>query len=137
MVTNQKAENLISIMIIIVIISIAFLSLSRIIEYDNNINADINKSNIISILEKNAISIVTKIDTSWILENEVFYISQSWSEIKTMTWNTNYQYINSLWENIDITTYIWIAYSRSCILDKGAPYWQNIKCTLKEIIKNK
>ncbi len=135
MVNNKKAENLISIMIIIVIISIAFLSLSKIIEYDNNINSNINKSNIIAILEKNTNLIVTKIDTSWILENEVFYISQSWSEIKTMTWNTNYQYINYLWENIDIQTYIWITYSRSCILDKWSTYGQNIKCTIKETIK--
>lgn len=135
---NIKWETILSVVIIIVIISLALISLMKISEYDDNLNFEYDKINYISILEKNTITMIKKIDTSKIKENELIYIKKDTNSFQALTWTINetYKYINYLWENVSTWSYNWVFYTRQCLLEKDAIEWQIIKCSVKELIKN-
>lgn len=134
---NRKGETLVTIIITIVIISITFLTFSELINWDNKLNYELKKNINISVLESNTQKLVNKINTENLKEKELFYIYQNWENINVLTWsgNENYKYINNKWEKINISTYKNSIYSRSCIVEQDSDIWQNIKCSIKEMIK--
>lgn len=134
---NLKWETIVSVIIVVVIISIIIISISKIIEYDNNLNYEYDKINYISMLEKNSNTLVNKVDTSNFLEKEIFYLFKSWSEIKAYSWtqNMDYKYINYLWEYVNSWSYNWAIYTRQCLVEKDSEEWQMIKCSIKELIR--
>lgn len=137
MIKNKNGETIVSVIIVVVIISIVTISMIKIVEYDNNLNFEQDKINYISLLEKNTNIMVNKIDTSNLLENEVFFINKNWTKIEVFSWveNQEYKYINYLWENVNSWSYLWAIYTRQCIIEKDSPEWQMIKCSIKELIR--
>jgi len=137
MIYNKKGETIVSIIITIVIIGLIMISISKIIEYDNNLNYEYDKINHISILEKNANILAKKINILNFEEWDLFFIYQTWSEIKAYSWiqNMDYKYINYLWEYINTWSYNWAIYTRQCLVEKKSIEWQMIKCSVKELIK--
>lgn len=134
---SQKWETILSIVIVVVIISIILLSLVKIVEYDNELNYQYDKTNYVSILEKNTNALIKQVDTSNLKEKEVFYLYKTGSQILALSWaaNENLKYINYLWENVNSWVYIWAVYSRFCLIEKDALEWQMIKCSIKELIR--
>ena len=134
---NKNWESLISIIIAVFIITIAFTALLKIAQYNKVIDYEYKKINYIDVLENNTFNIIKKINTNNIKEKQVFVIYQTWSQIITLTWsaNSNYRYINHLWEYVGSWGYIWEIYSRFCIVDKDSELWQSIKCSIKEMTK--
>ncbi len=133
---NKLWETLVWVLIISVIIIIIMFSMSKIVEYDSNLDFEYNKINYLELLKSNTSKIISKIDLSNFLENEEIYLYKTWSLINTFSWsaNSNYKYINYLWEHVD-TDYAWIVYARVCLISKVSDEWQMIKCSLKELIK--
>ena len=131
---NNHWETLIWVIIIVVIITIIMLSLSKIIEYDNNLSFDYNKANYTMLLDKNTSKIVSKIDTLWFNENDELYIYKTWSSIKVFSWsiNNSYKYINYLGEGVNTWSYNWIVYTRVCNIEKDIENWQIINCLINE-----
>lgn len=135
---NIRWETIIWLVIIITLISIALLSLFKILEYDKKLDLDYKKINYISILETNTYNIIKKINTTNLKENDIFFLEKSWNEINLLTWslNENYKYISNEWENVlDLKNFKWPIYSRFCIVEKDSESWQNIKCSIREMIK--
>lgn len=137
MISSHKWETIISVVVIVAIISIVLVSLFKIIEYDNELNFQYDKTNYISVLEKNTNSLIKQIDTSLVKEKETFYLHKTESDIVALTGSENidYKFINYLWEHINTGSYMWAIYSRFCLVEKDAPEWQMIKCSVKEMIR--
>lgn len=136
MKTSKKWETLVTVMVSIAIIVISFVSIYRIIQSDKSFEYNYSKSNNIWILERNANFIIKKLDLSKINIWEDFYIYKTWALINVFTWTTfkNYQYIDNLWNNIDLTKNQLI-YSRICTLYNYSSDSKYIKCKIKEILE--
>lgn len=98
----------------------------------------------INILKNNTWKIITKIDTEWIREKELFYIRKDEvnKEFSILTWaiNADYKYIDVNWSNIaDVNTYNWAIFSRILWLERDDnSIWdshQIIKVAIKRLIK--
>lgn len=137
MISSQKWETIISVVVIVAIISIVLVSLFKIIEYDNELNFQYDKTNYISVLEKNTNSLIKQVDTSNVKEKEIFYLYKNASDIIALTGSENidYKFINYLGEYVNSGSYLWAIYSRFCLVEKDAPEWQMIKCSVKEMIR--
>lgn len=135
---NLKWETLLTVIISIMIISIAFVVIMKLVEYDNSISFEYNKSNYISILEQNSSNLIKNINTNSLNEGDIIYLYKTWSNVLAFTWinNQDYKYINYLWEHINTWSYNWVVYSRFYFLEKKSIEWQIIKCSIKELIKN-
>lgn len=137
MKNSNKWETIMSIIIIVTIISIIIISMIKIIEYDNKLNYEIDKSNYIYLLERNSNIIAKKIKSSVFSENEIIYLYKSWSNILAFSWseNMNYKYINYLWEYVSNWNHNWAIYERQCLVEKDFDELKIIKCSIKELIK--
>lgn len=134
---SKSWETIVSVIILVVIISVVITSIIWIIEYDSNQSYQYDKINYVSVLEKNTNTLIKKINTSTLTENDIFYLYKTGSQIYTFTWTANqdYKYINYLWEYVNTWSYNWAIYARQCLLQKDAIEWQVIKCSIKELIK--
>jgi uncharacterized membrane protein (Fun14 family) len=79
---NKKAETLVSIVIGILILSFIILVLTNIIISSKDTLQIYDNSRILTILQNNASTIISKIDTSKIKENEIFYLYKDISNQK-------------------------------------------------------
>lgn len=134
---NISWETMISIIFAVIIILIIMFSIIKIVEYDNWLNYEYDKINYISILEKNTSNLIQKIDTSNLVEWDLFFLYKTWNEIQVFSWSENedYKYINYLWEYTNTWSYNWVIYTRQCLVEKDSSEWQMIKCNIKEMIK--
>ena len=71
---SKRGETLVSILVGVVILSIAMGGVVMILIQSRTIEEDYNKNNTLSILQSNAENIVRKTDTSDILEKEIFFL---------------------------------------------------------------
>ena len=113
----NKWSTLVSTIISVVIMSICFLTIYKLLDFDNQNSYDFYRLNYINILSYNSdkimdSSIKTTIFSTW----DLVYIKNDWTNITIFTWsvNENYKYINYLWQNIDIQNYKWVYFSRYC-----------------------
>lgn len=113
----NKWSTLVSTIVSVVIMSICFLTIYKLLDFDNQNSYDFYRLNYINILSYNSdkimdSSIKTTIFSTW----DLVYIKNDWTNITIFTWsvNENYKYINYLWQNIDIQNYKWVYFSRYC-----------------------
>ncbi|MDD5770054.1 MAG: hypothetical protein PHE25_03735 [Candidatus Gracilibacteria bacterium] len=135
---NLKGETLLTVIISIMIISIAFVVIMKLVEYDNSISFEYNKSNYISILEQNSSNLIKNINTNSLNEGDIIYLYKTGSNVLAFTGinNQDYKYINYLGEHINTGSYNGVVYSRFYFLEKKSIEGQIIKCSIKELIKN-
>lgn len=144
MINNKKAESLIWIIIWIFILAIVILWISNLL-----INNKINLSEIDNelnelLLKQNSISILEKINTDLILENEKFYVYKDLSnkKIEIFTWSVNesYKFIDLYGNKINnINSYEWSIYSRTYTINYSTNKytWKKTKKINLELIKTK
>jgi hypothetical protein len=91
----------------------------NILIFSTDITTKYNETNRIQVLKQNLTNIVKELDTSWLNENEIFYVHKnraSWNikyEIYTGSTNENYKYIDELGNTIsDLSLYQWDIYSQ-------------------------
>lgn len=113
----NKWSTLVSTIVSVVIMSICFITIYKLLDFDNQNSYDFYRLNYINILSYNSdkimdSSIKTTIFSTW----DLVYIKNDWTNITIFTWsvNENYKYINYLWQNIDIQNYKWVYFSRYC-----------------------
>lgn len=144
MIKNNFWESLIWIIVWVFILSFVILWISNLlIKSKDTINKFKNKNNI-SILKINTINVIKKLDTSNILENEIFYLykDNATKEFKILTWTTNVnsKYIDKNWNRVnDLANFEWSIYSRILWLERDdTSLWnknQIIKASIKKLIK--
>jgi len=92
----------------------------NILIFSTDVTARYNETNRVQVLKQNLTNIVKKIDTSTLQENEIFYLHKNpaaiwWAKYEIYTWalNSNYQYIDELWDHVsDTDTFEWDIYSQ-------------------------
>lgn len=122
-------ESFVSIILSITIISIIFIGLYQIIDYNNKIDYDFKKSNYINILQTNTEKIINKIDLSIYNEWSKIYISQDKDNKIEMKTDQKFWYINELWINVDINSK-WLVFFRECDI-KTVNSLKTINCVIK------
>lgn len=122
-------ESFVSIILSITIISIIFIGLYQIIDYNNKIDYDFKKSNYINILQTNTEKIINKIDLSIYNEWSKIYISQDKDNKIEMKMDQKFWYINELWINVDINSK-WLVFFRECDI-KTVNSLKTINCVIK------
>lgn len=122
-------ESFVSIILSITIISIIFIGLYQIIDYNNKIDYDFKKSNYINILQTNTEKIINKIDLSIYNEWSKIYISQDKDNKIEMKTDQKFWYINELWINVDINSK-WLVFFRECKI-KTVNSLKTINCVIK------
>lgn len=130
-------ETFVSIIIAVTIIMILFISLYKILDYNQEIDDNYSWMNYVNLLENNTNGIVEKIDTSMIQEKEIFYIYKNNDTFEILTWSINekYRYINNLGEYVEDIQTAKKIYSRFCLVERDTIEWQSIKCSIKELVR--
>lgn len=132
---NQTWESLVSILVVISIMSIVFLSLYKILEFNKKIDHDFSAGNDILLLKNNINTLLMKKDISEFstlesqlesLGTNIFYLYQTGTTISLETDKT-YKYINALWEHITDLSLPGKVYLRSCEY-----LWGPYKCSVEE-----
>lgn len=122
-------ESFVSIILSITIISIIFIGLYQIIDYNNKIDYDFKKSNYINILQTNTEKIINKIDLSLYNNWNKIYIFQDKDNKIEIKSDINFWYINELWINVDINSK-WLVFFRECDI-KTVNSLKTINCVIK------
>lgn len=117
MLKTKKAETFAGIIIGVFILSIILLGLGKLMYYSYDMLSQFNDANRINILQNNLTHIIRKLDTTEVLENEVFYVHKNKLtkdfEVFTGATNVEYKYIDKYGDKVDsIDTYEWTIYSR-------------------------
>lgn len=126
---SQKGESLVWIIIGVTILSFVLVWIMNLVFQSQDVVDNFQSNRDISLLEENALLIGNALDTSSVLEDEVFYVQRNTSsstyDIYTGTVNEWYKYIDSLGNTISNTwSYSWIYYERSFTLKrKTNPAW--------------
>ncbi len=141
---NKSWESLAWIIIGVFILSLVILWIGKLLSHSNDIIASYNDATNMRILKSNLSHILLKIDTSNILENQVFYIYKDTThkEFKAYTGTTNatYKYIDVDWNHIaDVTAFEKDIYARFLYIQREdtALNSQNqvIRASIKKLIK--
>jgi len=143
MYKNKQAESFVGIMIGVFLISIVILGISNLLNYSWVIIRDYEDNTKINILRNNTTNIVAKIDTSFIAENEIFYIrNQTGSTSYVALTGTGFawdRFINEFNQNIDPETYTGPIYSRQLWVEReDTSTWEQnqvIRVSIKRLIK--
>ena len=102
---NKKAESLVWIVIGIFILSIVILWISNILWNSKDLVAKFSQRNNLDLLTANAYNIVWKLNTSSLIDQDVFYIYKNKAthkfEIKIWEQNNEYKYIDKAFNKID------------------------------------
>ena len=114
---SKKAESFVGIVVWVFILSFVILWIVNILIFSTDTTAKYNETNRIQVLRQNLTNAIKDVDTSSLLENEVFYLHKNRAagnyEIYTGSLNENYKYINELGDTIDdVSTYGWDIYSQ-------------------------
>ena len=144
MYNTKQAESFIWIMIGVFLISIVILGISNLLNYSGGVIRDYEDNIKITLLRNNTQNIVSRIDTSDIQENEVFYIQNDTSNntYTSGTWSSYepFRFINEFGENIDPSTYDGPIYSRQLWIEReDLSIWEQnqvIRVSLRRLIKN-
>lgn len=147
MIQSRKAESFVWIIVWVFILAFVMLWIVNILIFSTDVTAKYNETNRIQVLKQNLTNIIKKIDTSWLQENEIFYLYKNstapgWAEYQVFTWSTNsgYQYIDELWNHVsDTSTFSWDIYSQILwianedisFLDQN----QVIRASIKKLVK--
>lgn len=134
---NKYWETLLWTLIIVAIIAIIMLSIWKLVQYDSWLNFEYNKKNYLDILSKNTNSISKKINLTNYQLNENIYLYKTWNTILALSWNLNsdFKYINYLWEYINSWSYNWVILERNCLIKKDFFDKNILNCEIKEITK--
>ncbi len=141
---NILWESLVGIIIWVFILSIVVLWVWRLLAYSNNLIARYNESVTLRLLKRNISNTVKNLDTSNLLENEIFYLFKDTTnkEYLIFTWSTNawYKYIDNKWNNItDIISYPWDIYSQTLLVQREDTALgtknQVVKASIRKLIK--
>lgn len=129
---NNKWESITGVIISVVIISIIFLSLWQILEYNAKIDNNFLKQNYVEILENNTNKIISKLDLTPLNIWDKIYIYQDENnniEFKNWAWFIDFWYINELWKKVDKNSN-WLVFFRECeIILKNS--FKQINCTVQ------
>lgn len=120
---SQKGESLVWIIIGVTILSFVLVWIMNLVFQSQDVVDNFQSNRDISLLEENALLIGNVLNTSLVLEDEVFYVERNTSsntyDIYTWTLNEWYKYIDSLGDTISNTwSYTWIYYERSFTLKR-------------------
>lgn len=131
--SNKKWETIVSIIVLVIIISISFLWLYKIIQSDNKFSSEFKRKNYLELLKNNTNSIVEKLDLSKLQNKEPFFIYKNVDKIQIMTWiiNSKYQYIDYLWNFTNNLTDKNNLFTRKCIYYKDIDISKWYFCELK------
>ncbi len=141
---NKHWESLAWIIIWVFILSLVILGIGKLLSHSNDIIASYNNATDMRILKSNLSHILLKVDTSEILENQVFYIHKDTAnqEFKAYTWTVNatYKYIDIDWNHVsDVTTFEKDIYARFLYIQREdtALNSQNqvIRASIKKLVK--
>jgi hypothetical protein len=141
MIKNNFWESLVWIIIWVFILSfIIFWIVNLLLNSKSNLD---NYENIktINILKNNTENVINVVDTSSILESEIFYLYKNTvsNTFNIFTWalNEEYKYIDQYWNKIDdLNWFIWNIYTRTLsIKRKNNSLWLNIKTISIDIQK--
>jgi len=145
MIKNEKWESLVWIIIGIAMLSFCILWILNVINYSINLIDSFDKNIKLTILKDNVSHIMSKIDTSNVGENEIFYIykNSTGSVFEVFTWATNiaYKYIDENGDKVDdIVNFEWPIYSRIFWLTReyGSDIWvknQIVRVSIKRLIR--
>ena len=144
MINNNKGESFVWVIVGVFILAIAILGIFSLITYSRTLIYTYETNARVSILRNNLSNIVAKLDTSKILENEVFYIYQNQAtqnfEVFTGSTNVEYKYIDKFGIKIDdLDTYDGVIYSRQLLLERvDTSFGENnqiIKWSIKQLVK--
>jgi len=109
-------DSLVWIIVWISILSFSLLWIISILNYNRNITEIYSDSINEYILKWNSENLVKKLDNSDVEKDETFYIYKDTSnnEFFILTWalNSNYKYINNLWNKINISENNWNTFTR-------------------------
>lgn len=134
---NKKAESLAWIIIWVFILAIISLGIGSLIMQSRDLIKKYETKNNINLLSSNSSNIINKLDLSSVPDNEVFYLYKNKSsknyEIKIWEVNSDYKYVNKLWEKID-TNYPWEVFMRYFYVKKFNQDWVE-KTAVRWIIK--
>lgn len=129
---NNKWESITGVIISVVIISIIFLSLWQILEYNAKIDNNFLKQNYVEILENNTNKIISKLDLTPLNIWDKIYIYQDENnniEFKNWAWFIDFWYINEHWKKVDKNSN-WLVFFRECeIILKNS--FKQINCTVQ------
>lgn len=131
---NNSWESLVSIVIAVSIMMVLFVSLYKILEYDKNLDYNYTLQNYKTTLENNTQTLLRKIDTTSLIESQVFYILQTPTNISIES-DEKYKFTNHLWEwneNINSQRYL---FTRVCVVKKSNAVWQNIQCSITPLVR--
>gem|GEM_PF-3150988 len=122
MYKTKQAESFIGIMIGVFLISIVILGISNLLNYSGEIIRDYEDNTKINILRNNTNNIITNIDTSYVAENEVFYIrndrvTDTYVALTGSLFEAD-RYINEFNQNVDPDTYEGPVYSRQLWVER-------------------
>lgn len=120
---SQKGESLVWIIIGVTILSFVLVWIMNLVFQSQDVVDNFQSNRDVSLLEENALLIGNALDTSLVLEDEVFYVQRNSPDstyyIYTWTLNEWYKYIDSLGNTISNTwSYSWIYFERSFTLKR-------------------
>ncbi len=147
MITNQKWDTLVWVLIWLFIISIIILWLINILSSNYVIEDDYNRNNKLLILQNSTENIIKNIDTSFLTEKDIFYLYKNKDdlkfEIKIHSWtnseNIKYKYIDEFWDLVFNTwSFLGKVYARILYIQRNDttlwPQNQIIKIWLRELM---
>ena len=144
MIKNKSWESLVWIIVWVFILSFIIMWIASLLIKSKDTVIRFENKNRISILKKNTISVIKKISTDSVLENEIFYLykNDTSKNFEVFTWTTNvaYKYIDKNWNKIDdLAHFNWWIYSRILWMERDdTSFWnehQVIKASIKKLIK--
>lgn len=120
---SKKGESLVWIIIGVTILSFVLVWIMNLVFQSQDVVDNFQSNRDLSLLEENALLIGNAIDTSFVMENEVFYVERNTTNntyyIYTGSLSEWYKYIDSMGNTISNTgSYTWIYYKRSLTLKR-------------------
>ncbi len=122
MLKNKNAESLTGIMVWVVLIVFVLFGFYNLILYVVNYDLNNEENSSINLLKSNLNNIIYKLDFTWVNQWEKFYVykNNDLKKIQVLTWSTNekYKYVDSLWNYVDPSNFLWIVYERIGKIEK-------------------
>ena len=144
MLRSHKAESFVGIVVWVFILSFVVLWIVNILIFSSDTTTKYNETNRIQVLKQNLTNAVKKVDTTNLLENEIFYLHKNRAstnyEIYTGSTNENYKYIDELGNTIpDVSTFegdiysqvLWVSNEDITLIEEN----QVIRASIKKLVR--
>jgi hypothetical protein len=144
MLANQKWESFVGIVVWVFILSFVVLAIANLIIYSSNLTTFYTDNARVGVLKESLGNIVSKIDTSQIRENEIFYIYRNEStnnyEVLTGTTNEWFRYIDKFGNHVpDVVAFqddiyariLWTEREDTTLTDQD----QIVRASIRKLIK--